>query len=225
MALLAAIPLLALILLRMLWSASGLWFLTVGLILLGAAAVVFLARRPQEVEYGRKLAPETNRLPLALAGMGVLFLALLLLPNFAGGSGDSPGTTTFDRTGQQTNTTTTTTTTTTAGTISDVADTTQPSTSVQQPAPAAQEPAAPAEDTIPDGSTTYTVAEGDTLWDIAISYSTTVEAIIAANDLENPADIQVGQELIIPPPSEDAVSSDATEGGAADDTVSDETAE
>jgi hypothetical protein len=50
MALLVAVPLLSLILIRLLWSGSSLWFLTVGILLLGSAAVVYLLRRPPEME-------------------------------------------------------------------------------------------------------------------------------------------------------------------------------
>ena len=86
MAMLAAVPVLSLILVRLFWSGSSLWFLTVGIVMLGAGAIVFLARRTNDQEIGRQvLAPETPRLPLVLAGLGVLFLAMLILPNFAGG--------------------------------------------------------------------------------------------------------------------------------------------
>lgn len=46
---------------------------------------------------------------------------------------------------------------------------------------------------------TYVVAEGDTLYAIALRFNVELEAIIAANGLSDPNDIQVGQELIIPP--------------------------
>jgi len=45
--------------------------------------------------------------------------------------------------------------------------------------------------------TTYKVHEGDTLWDIARSHETTVDAILSANDLDGDV-IQPGQELRIP---------------------------
>lgn len=185
MAMLLAVPVLTLILIRMLWSGSSLWFLTVGILLLGAAAVAFLASRPHEDGYSRQaLAPETNRLPLVLAGLGVLFLAMLLLPNFAGG-GDSSSTPTL--TSEQ-----------------PAGDLQSGVSGVQQPPaaqPAQQQPAAPAQpaaDTAPAGSTTYVVQDGDTLWDIALEHETTVDAIVAANGLANPADLEVGQELVIP---------------------------
>jgi murein DD-endopeptidase MepM/ murein hydrolase activator NlpD len=54
----------------------------------------------------------------------------------------------------------------------------------------AQEPAA-----VP---VTYVVQPGDTLFGIAQQYGTTVEAIVAANDIADPALIVAGQKLIIP---------------------------
>ena len=190
MAMLAAVPLLSLILIRMLWSGSSLWFLTLGIILLGAAAVVFLARRPQEYAHGRRqgLAQESNRAPLVLAALGVIFLALLLLPNFAGGDAgpdrlplqelqqpQAPG----------------------ASSSSEVAGTSQPPS---QPQATVQNPSAPASQT---AGQTYVAQSGDTLWDIAQRFGTTVEAIVAANDLTDAADLDIGQELIIPPPEEE----------------------
>ncbi len=44
----------------------------------------------------------------------------------------------------------------------------------------------------------YVVQPGDTLYKIARRYRTTVDAIIEANDLENPDFLHVGQKLIIP---------------------------
>lgn len=187
MAMLAAIPLLSLILIRMLWSGSSLWFLTVGIILLGAAAVTFLARRPQEQGYGRQtLAQETNRVPLILTALGVVFLAMLLLPNFSGGESglsqaaqqQSPG----------------------AG-ISEVSGLSQPPAE-QLPVEEWSEP--PGQEAAPEGGQTYVVESGDTLWDIAQRFGTTVEAIVQANELANPADLTIDQELVIPPPSEAA---------------------
>ena len=51
---------------------------------------------------------------------------------------------------------------------------------------------------LPVPGTRYTVAEGDTLLDIADRFGTTVEAIIAANDIDDPTTLFIGQELIIP---------------------------
>lgn len=44
----------------------------------------------------------------------------------------------------------------------------------------------------------HVVRSGDTLWDIAIRYQTTVAAVAAANQLANPSLIRVGQALAIP---------------------------
>src|SRR3989304_139515 len=90
MAMLAAVPLLSLVLIRMLWLGARLCFLTFGIFFLGSPAFFFLARRPQD-EYGRTLAQEPSRAPLVLAALGVLFLAMLLLPNFADSHSDDNG--------------------------------------------------------------------------------------------------------------------------------------
>lgn len=44
----------------------------------------------------------------------------------------------------------------------------------------------------------YTVVAGDTILAIAIRHGTTVEAIVAANDLEDAHRLQIGQILLIP---------------------------
>jgi hypothetical protein len=48
----------------------------------------------------------------------------------------------------------------------------------------------------------YVVQTGDTLNSIARQFNTTVEAIIAANNIQNPDALQVGTTLIIPQPSQ-----------------------
>ncbi len=58
---------------------------------------------------------------------------------------------------------------------------------------AAQEPAPPT----PEGPV-YVVQPGDTLYNIARRFETTVEAIVAANNISDPSLIRVGQRLIIP---------------------------
>lgn len=225
MAILVAVPLLSLVLIRMLWSGSSLWFLTVGIILLGAAAIVFLARRTQEHDYNRQtLAPETTRVPLILMGLGVLFLAMLILPNYSGGSSNS------DRLSQLRDDQST------AGVSSEVSGAVQqPSTSSQtntQSTSTTQQTTRQQADSLLPGASdtttdttgvavdgdTYIVQDGDTLWDIAFSFDSTVEAIVAANSLDDPEDISIGQELTIPAAS---VTGDAT-GGGADDSVSEE---
>ncbi len=50
------------------------------------------------------------------------------------------------------------------------------------------------------GTTTYIVKPGDTLSAIADQFGTTVEAIVKANDIEDPDFISEGQELKIPRP-------------------------
>ena len=47
---------------------------------------------------------------------------------------------------------------------------------------------------------THTVLPGQSLATIAEEYGTTVEAIVELNKLANPDVIEVGQELLIPPP-------------------------
>lgn len=48
----------------------------------------------------------------------------------------------------------------------------------------------------PDG--VYVVQEGDTLYDIAVRYSVTMEALLDVNGMDDPNQLQVGQELQIP---------------------------
>lgn len=47
---------------------------------------------------------------------------------------------------------------------------------------------------------TYVVQQGDTLNSIARQFNTTVEAIVAANDIQNPDSLLVGETLIVPQP-------------------------
>ncbi|GIG54708.1 LysM peptidoglycan-binding domain-containing protein [Demequina activiva] len=76
-------------------------------------------------------------------------------------------------------------------------------------------------------SGTHTVATGDTVWDLARRYGTTVAAIVSANDLGSSAVIRVGQRLQVPgaaPSTVDSVapgaaSSTGTHTVAAGDTV------
>src|SRR5699024_1484904 len=73
------------------------------------------------------------------------------------------------------------------------------------PRPATSRPAEPASpspsgarDEAPAGASTHTVVPGDTLWDIAIRYGTTVSELLAANDTGPGAIIYPGEELRIP---------------------------
>ena len=185
-AMLAAVPVLSLILVRLFWSGSSLWFLTVGIIMLGAAAIVFLARRTNDQEFGRQtLAQETPRLPLVLAGLGVLFLAMLILPNFSGGGSTpdlaSPGAVLAQESDEP---------------VSDTAGVSQaPADSPRRVVAADSFDSEP--EAVASGGT-YVVGEGDTLWDIALQFDVSVSAIVEANDLEDETAISIDQELVIP---------------------------
>lgn len=50
----------------------------------------------------------------------------------------------------------------------------------------------------PDGSFPYVIKSGDTLYKLAITYETTVEAIIKINPGINPNNLQIGQRICIP---------------------------
>jgi len=58
----------------------------------------------------------------------------------------------------------------------------------------------PAMTTPSPGAITYTVQPGDTLAKIAAEFGVTVEAIVEANEIEDPSLINVGQVLVIPQP-------------------------
>ncbi len=53
----------------------------------------------------------------------------------------------------------------------------------------------------PPGGEIYSVQSGDTLMTIARQFGTTIDEIVAANGLTNPNRLDIGQQLIIPPPS------------------------
>lgn len=52
--------------------------------------------------------------------------------------------------------------------------------------------------TCPSGSFSYTIRSGDTLFNLAMKYNTTVEAIMAINPGINPNNLQIGQIICIP---------------------------
>lgn len=53
----------------------------------------------------------------------------------------------------------------------------------------------------PSGPITYIVEEGDTLFSIAEQFGVTIDAIIAANEFEDPDNIGLGTQIIIPDPA------------------------
>ncbi|HUF05753.1 MAG TPA: LysM domain-containing protein [Candidatus Binatia bacterium] len=73
-------------------------------------------------------------------------------------------------------------------------------TPVPTPVPATPVPATPVPTPVPTPAPqqTYTVQEGDTLAAIAQTFGTTTEALQAANGIEDPNQIFIGQVLVIP---------------------------
>lgn len=69
------------------------------------------------------------------------------------------------------------------------------------PAPATEEPVEPAP-TQAAGGQTYIVQDGDIPETIAAQFGITADALMAANGITDPASLQIGQELIIPEPSQ-----------------------
>lgn len=61
----------------------------------------------------------------------------------------------------------------------------------------------PSETPTPEGPLTYIVEEGDSLASIADQFEVTIDQLIAANNLEDPSNIGVGSQLIIPDPETD----------------------
>ncbi len=66
--------------------------------------------------------------------------------------------------------------------------------SLQVPTPT---PAVPRDVVSPEG-TTYVVQPGDTLYSIAVRFGVSLEALIQANGIEDPNQLQAGQVLVIP---------------------------
>lgn len=75
-----------------------------------------------------------------------------------------------------------------------------PPTWTPPPAIRSEAPIAPAEGITPQAGSqgSYTVQTGDTLADIAIRFNVTMEALAAANSIEDFDHIEVGQVLVIP---------------------------
>jgi LysM repeat protein len=61
---------------------------------------------------------------------------------------------------------------------------------------------------------TYVVQRGDTLTDIAKQFHTSVGAIVATNQLENPDGLTEGQPLTLPPPSAVRIDAELVDDGA-----------
>jgi LysM repeat protein len=90
----------------------------------------------------------------------------------------------------------------------------------QEPTPT-DEPAPPPieEEATAQAETTYIVQDGDTLESIAEMFGVTVEAIMEANGLVSPEDIEVGQELVIPSTPSDEAIEEPTEEPTVESTV------
>jgi LysM repeat protein len=202
MALLLSVPLLSLVLIRMLWSGSTIWFLIAGILMLGSAAVVFLARRDGPAYGYQTLSPEPNRLPTWLVGLGVLFLGMLVVPSVSSGSGSPADSLHLNNSPQQASNSQPIVTTVTrsqatppptARATARPTATTNPSADNSSSTPSQATPSNP-----PASGQTYVVKDGDTLWDIANKFGTTVSDIVAANHLPNDSELKLGQELVIP---------------------------
>lgn len=74
-------------------------------------------------------------------------------------------------------------------------------------------PADPGATSVPAGTTTYTVVAGDTLFNIGLAFGLTVDELVAANNLTNPNDLEVGQQLTIPTPGTVTISPTAAVTG------------
>lgn len=65
--------------------------------------------------------------------------------------------------------------------------------------PRVHEAPTPGEPAVPDqGRRVHVVQAGETLWEIAVQYGTTVQDLVEANDIANPTLIRPGQKLIVP---------------------------
>ena len=79
-----------------------------------------------------------------------------------------------------------------------------PTMELLTPTPTATEMPTPTPTTIPEGEVTiYQVEHGDTLSTIARRFGVTVEAIARANNIQDVAQLQVGQRLVIPQAGEE----------------------
>ena len=46
--------------------------------------------------------------------------------------------------------------------------------------------------------TIYTIQKGDTLWNLAKKYKTTIDTLVKLNDIEDPDSIYAGDKIMIP---------------------------
>jgi LysM repeat protein len=67
-----------------------------------------------------------------------------------------------------------------------------------EPVPARPTEPAPAPTEPPPATFVYIVQQGETLWGIAKKFGTTVDAIVALNNIEDRNKIRAGQKLLIP---------------------------
>ena len=79
-----------------------------------------------------------------------------------------------------------------------VASAPSPEFSVSQPTPTLQTASQKIDLAETATEITHTVASGETLLAIALNYDVPMEKIITANEMENPDDLTVGQELLVP---------------------------
>jgi hypothetical protein len=147
-----------------------------------------LILEPEPARRARAVTPRVrlSRRTVAVAGVGATLLAAFVLAGAAGIFGGAPASTASPTPGVSPSTAAT------------------PSTSPASPSAAGSASVAPA----PTSSVaatpspaptqrTYVVRQGDTLGEIAKRFDSTVAAIMAANGMPD-ADIDIGQELIIP---------------------------
>jgi len=128
---------------------------------------------------------------LALVGLMAVAVAVLVLARFGGGAPTSLASPTPASSGAESS-------------IPASPSARQPTpspTAPLTPTPAASPTSTPTPTPTPEPSyRTYTVQSGDTLWEIAVRFGTTVKAIVELNGISDPSRIHAGQVLKIPPP-------------------------